>query len=207
MKPDPPHGYRQSVRTLFHVFMGILIAALIVAVVGWPLVADRFMGDGDAYNHVLRLHRSPHYVRYYKRALQQEVREPCLLYLSWFPDGKPRFARTFSVCADGATASQRIMWNYATRGGSDAPITDRSDLSAIRQLAALPPGLKSPDDVSYGRLLIVTSGQREPRLTRYYDRAHLPPPVRRLVHLLDLRLGERYPMWSMPAGVRVHPVP
>ncbi len=192
MPIKPPRRFSPFTNTLYHAGLACTLGALLFAIT-FPLFEEYLPGRNRAYLHVLEQHYNPHFVKHQKREHNQFVyeRQPYLLYLSWFPTGDPVWARACTVSAKGATKHERIVWNNGTGGGEGESIDDPRDLETLQQLSALPSGLESPNDVAYGGLLIVTSARQGRRVTRYYDRARLPPTVNRLVQLLHLELNSR----------------
>ncbi len=192
MPTKPPRRSSSYVNALYRMGLACLVAGVIFAIL-FPVYGDRLTGYSRAFQNVLSKHKMPPYIGHYRMEHNREIsnREPCLLDISWFPEGKAYEASGCAVGVEGTVRRTRILWNNGTHGGYDQPITDLDEMDALRRIATLPPGLESPYDVTYGKLLIISSEQRGQWMTRYYDRAHLPAPINKLIQLLHLELNPR----------------
>lgn len=154
----------------------LVLASLILFPVYYPYIHS---GKREAYQRILDFHQAnnaPMDGWMYSAGHKAQAKKP-FLYLSWFPQGDPRHAEEFMAYPDGKVLGRRVLWNNAIQGGGGVA----QSLPALRQLEQMPPlpeGLATPNDVPYGRLLVVSQGQNGRWRTLYYDRRHLPVTVR-----------------------------
>jgi hypothetical protein len=150
-----------------------LLACLVVLGLLYPVLDQYWLSNGRAYKWVLSFH-----------ATQGRPRHEAsrLLYVSWFPDGHPKFARDCALYSDGLLLGDRIAWNRGVTG-TGGWINETPLFHSLLSLPPLPAGLPNDRAVSCGRVLIVSRLQSGVWITRYYDREHLPPAIQQIVRL------------------------
>lgn len=150
-----------------------ILACLAAFVLAYPVLDRDWFSNGRAYRWVLSFHaRQGH--------RHEAVR---LLYVSWFPDGRPKFARDCALYSDGLLLHDRVAWGRGVTG-EGGWINETPTFTTLRSLPPLPPGLPSDGAVPCGRLLIVSRPQGGVWVTRYYDRDHLPATVQEMLRLI-----------------------
>ena len=151
----------------------VLLGCLIAFVLAYPILASDWFSNNRAYHWVLSFHTTQ------GRPRNVASRQ---LYVSWFPDGRPKFARDCALYSDGLLLNDRVAWNRGVTG-EGGWIKDTPGFAKLMSLPPLPAGLPKDGAVSCGRLLIVSRLQGNIWVTRYYDREHLPAMVQQILRL------------------------
>ena len=114
------------------------------------------------------------------------IKDPHILYATWFLDGRPKVAMDLHVDIVGRVYTVREVHDWASQGSALSALGPVHLEAVKKNLRALPSSTPAPP---FRNLLILSYRNGKTWTTRTYDRTHLPEAVRQLYRITGADLG------------------